>query len=67
MSPQFKLTAVNVMPILKVLVYSGLSAVVVAAIAMLESTEIAPQYVLLVPVVNSVLYALKEFFTVRVE
>jgi len=55
------------MPILKVLVYSGLSAVVVAAIAMLESAEIAPQYVLLVPIVNSILYTLKEFFTVRYE
>jgi len=66
MSPKYQITAVNVMPILKVLVYSGLSAVVVAAIAMLESAEIAPQYVLLVPIVNSILYTLKEFFTVRV-
>ena len=67
MSPQFKLTGVNLLPIAKVLVYSGLSAVAVAAIAMLESAEIAPQYVLLVPIVNSILYTLKEFFTVRYE
>jgi len=67
MSPKYQINEVNLMPILKVLVYSGLSAVVVAAIAILESAEIAPQYVLLVPIVNSVLYTLKEFFTVRYE
>lgn len=67
MSPKYQITRVNLIPIIKVLVYSGLSAAVVAAIAILESAVISPQYVLLVPVVNSILYTLKEFFTVRYE
>ena len=67
MSPQFKLTAVNLMPIIKVFVYSGVSAMIATAIAMLATAEVAPQYVLLVPIANTILYALKEFFTVRYE
>jgi len=65
MSPQFKLTAINVWPILKVFLYSAASAVVASAIVMLESAEVSPQFLLLVPVANVVLYTLKEFFTVR--
>ena len=65
MSPQFKLTAINVWPILKVFLYSAASAVVASAIVMLESAEVSPQFLLLVPVANTILYALKEFFTVR--
>ena len=67
MSPKFELTAVNVMPIIKVFVYSGVSAMVVTAIAMLESAQVAPEYLLLVPIANTILFALKEFFTVRYE
>jgi len=65
MSPQFTLTAINVWPIVKVFLYSAASAVITTAIVMLESAEVPAQFLLLVPVANTVLYALKEFFTVR--
>ena len=61
MSPKNTFTTANVLPILKVLLWSGLSAVVATAIVMLEGADVSGSYIFLVPVLNTVLYAFKEF------
>ena len=63
MSPKNTFTTANLLPILKVLLWSGLSAVVATAIVMLEGADVSGSYIFLVPVLNTALYALKEFIT----
>lgn len=62
MSPKYTLTKSNILPILKVFAWSTASALVVTAIAIVEQTDFG-SWAMLVPVINTGLYALKEFIT----
>lgn len=58
---KYTLTQNNIVSILKVIGWSVASAFVAALIMVMEQTEFPPQYVFVVPLINVLLYALKEF------
>lgn len=62
MSPKYTLDSMDYKKILQTLAYSGLSAIVAALIIVIQDTQFPPEYALLVPVINTILYALKKFF-----
>jgi len=65
MSKRYRLTKQNFWRIIKVLVYSGLSAMAVSAIALLKEVNVPDQWIWIVPIANTLLYTIKEFFTVQ--
>jgi hypothetical protein len=62
MSPKYTLNELDWKKILQTLAYSGLSAILAALIVIVEGIEFPPEYLFIVPVINSVLYALQRFF-----
>lgn len=60
MSPKYSLTKANILPILKVLGWSMLSALIVTLIGVVEQTDFGA-WTMLVPLVNTALYSAKEF------
>lgn len=64
-SPKNKLNEVNLVPILKVFMWSALSAIVATAIVMLDGLDATPELAIWIPIANTLLYAVKEFITSR--
>jgi len=62
MSPKYTLNELDWKKISQTLAYSGLSAILAALIVIVEGIEFPPEYLFIVPVINSVLYALQRFF-----
>ncbi len=62
MSPKYTLNELDWKKILQTLAYSGLSAIIAALIVILEGIEFPPEYLFIVPIINSILYAAKRFF-----
>jgi hypothetical protein len=63
MSPAFTFDRENGKAILKVFGWTMSSAIVVLAIDMMGVIEVPAQYAFLVPVVNTILYSIKEYVT----
>lgn len=61
MSKKYTLTTTDGSNILKVLIYSGLSAIVVCAIGLLPDVDVPVKYAFLIPLVNVVLVAVKKY------
>lgn len=62
MSPKFTLNELDWIKILQTVIYSGISSMIAALIVVVESIQFPPEYLFLVPVVNSILYAGMRFF-----
>ena len=60
MSKRFTLNTTDLLAILKVLAWSGLSAIITATLLVIEDVDFA-QYALFVPVINTLLYTAKAF------
>jgi hypothetical protein len=63
MSKRFQLNKEDLIKILKVLGYSTASAVVGTLVVIIGDLDVAPQYLFLLPVVNSLLVSLQKFLT----
>jgi hypothetical protein len=61
MSPKYTLTKDNIAPILKVIGWSVASAIVASLISIMSELDVPTEYAFLVPLVNSILYTIKEF------
>jgi hypothetical protein len=59
---RFSLNPEELRSIFKVLLWSLGSALVVALIGIVQALEVPQEWLFLVPIVNTVLYSLKEFF-----
>lgn len=62
MSPKYTLNELDYKKILQTLAFSGLSAIFASLIIIVANTEFPPEWAFLVPVINTILYALKRFF-----
>jgi len=65
MSQRFSLDRPEAWRILKVFLWSTASALVAALISLVPALSFPPQYVFLVPIVNTVLVALHQFLSSR--
>jgi hypothetical protein len=61
-SKQFSLDKADLLHLLKVVAYSGISAALAALAASLGDIDVPVKYAMLVPVVNTVLVSLQRFF-----
>ena len=61
MSKRYTLTKQDGFDVLKVALWSGISAFVAALIYSIQATDIPAEYAILVPIANSILYAIKRF------
>jgi hypothetical protein len=59
---RFSLNPEELRSIFKVLLWSLGSALVVALIGIVQALDVPQEWLFLVPIVNTVLYSLKEFF-----
>ena len=60
-SIKFRLNKTDVLPILKVLGWSVASVVVACLISLVGKIEISPELSILIPIANTILYAIKKF------
>jgi len=65
MSKRFQFNKENLKRVGKVILYSGISAAIVATIGVLKELDVPTEWVWAVTVSNTILYALKEFFTAQ--
>lgn len=63
MSEAFSFNRENAQKVLKVFIWTTASALVAMIISLVAVVEVAPQYLFIVPIVNTMLYALKEWVT----
>lgn len=63
MSKKYTLNRENLWKIFKVILWSGMAAVIASLIAVLKEIDIPAQWVWAVPIINTILYSLKEFFS----
>ena len=66
MSKKYSLSKEDSWDIIKVAIWSGVSAFVAAIIYAVQATDVPVEYAILVPIANSVLYAIKRFAEDRV-
>lgn len=62
MSSRYTLNSTDGKAILKVIAYSGISAMIGTALVLLGDVEIPAQYMWAVPIINTALVAAKKFF-----
>ena len=67
MAKQFRLDKKDITNRGKVILYSGAAAIVTGIIASLTEFDIPSQYLFLMPIVNTLLVALKDFLEDRAE
>jgi hypothetical protein len=62
MSPKYSLNELDYKKILQTMIFAGASAIIGALILVVADTQFPPEYAVLVPLINTLLYGAKRFF-----